>query len=182
MSIILDHKHINLKQGDKEVKALGISALITDSSGVQQSLMLDYIPTNSSTAELTTPMLKEILIRFNLLESFKQSKISFSVDGAMLKTVIDLFRDQEMEWPVVTYCQTHNQDNLMKRTVKFNLDEYLPGGSQKFDDLQKLITAAIKDLDTHLRNRPISPGIRNKVIFGLVWTCFLIKLVNRTGF
>ena len=98
------------------MKAFGVSALITDNTtGVQVSVLLDFIPTDFSTAELTTPMLNAILVRYNLLDAFKASKIAFSVDSLMVKTVTDLFRQYELEMPIVTYCQTHNNSNIMKR-------------------------------------------------------------------
>ena len=186
LAIVTDHKHINMKQGDLEIKALGISALITDPGGVQHSILLAYIPTNSSEAELTTPMLDEILTRFDLMKAFEESKISFSIDGGMIKAVTDLFRNHEMTMPIITYCQTHNTNNVMKRTVKKNLNEYLPGGTERFEDLQKLISAMAKEIGPLLRNHEVSPGIRNKVrtclkfsglVSGLVFKDLFSRLV-----
>ena len=158
-----DHKHVHGKQGDSEKKSFGISALITDRNGTQTSVLLDYIPTDSSSAEVTAPMIESTLIKFNLMKAFKESKISFSVDGAMIKTIVDLFAKQGLE-PIVTYCQVHNIDNIMKRTVEHNIDEYLTNGAEKYRMIQRKISAASKELEPYLKNKEVSPRNKNKVI------------------
>lgn len=164
LALVADHKHVNRKQGDNEKKSFGIEALITDRFGNQISVLLDYIPTNSSNADSTLPLLEMTLERFNLMKAFKESKISFSVDGAMIHTIAVLFDNQGLK-PVVSYCQVHNIDNIMKRTVESNLDRHFPNGSELYRDLQRKINAASKDLEQYLKNTEVMPRNRNKVIF-----------------
>ena len=104
VAIICDFKHINHKQGDDSPKALGITALITDSYGTQTPILLEYIPCETSTDVFTVPLLAQTLNKFGLLQAFKESKISFSCDGGMQSTINHLFRDYDLE-PLVTSCQ-----------------------------------------------------------------------------
>ena len=163
VSMAGDHKHVHRKQGDPEKKSFGISALIADPYGYQLSVLLEYIPTNSSSAAVTMPMIEATLIKFNLMKAFKESKISFSVDGAMIKTIVDLFEKQGLQ-PIVTYCQVHNIDNIMKRTVEHNIDEYLTNGAEQYRTIQRKISAASKELEQYLKNTEVSARNKNKVI------------------
>ena len=75
VAIVCDHKFINKKQGDDSPKALGISALITDAYGVQTDILLAYIPVNSSTNLFTVPLLEEVLMEFQLWDSFRNPRL-----------------------------------------------------------------------------------------------------------
>ena len=162
LALVCDHKHVNKKQGDAEKKSYGIVAIITDRFGCQFSIILEYIPTNSSAADQNLPHLQAMLTKYNLMKAFRESKISFSVDGAMVKTIVDLFENEGLK-PFVSYCQVHNLDNIMKRTVEHNLDQHLPNGSEQYRNLQRKINAACKDLEDHLKNKIVMPRNKNKV-------------------
>ena len=99
-----DHKYINKKQGDDSPKALGITALITDGNGVQSNILLDYLPVENSTDALTVPLLQENLMKFDLWDAFKESKIAFSCDGGMISTIEKLFLNNNLE-PLINCCQ-----------------------------------------------------------------------------
>ena len=165
--MVLDHKHILNKQGDKESKCLGVSAVIPDRFGNQISVLLKYLPCNSSSADNTVPFLEELLVEFELTKQFQRGKISMSCDGAMVKTVKDLFelKIDEGGQGLYTYCNVHNLDNLMKRTVLHLLDEYLPGGTDMYKDIQTHISGCSKALGFDFNNMEVSPVIKNKVCF-----------------
>lgn len=163
LALVADHKHVHRKQGDSEKKSFGIKALVSDRNGNQISVLLEYIPMNSSAAEENVPHLQAALVKYNLIKAFRESKISFSVDGAMIKTIVDLFAKENLE-PIVTYCQVHNLDNIMKRTVEANLDQHLANGSEQYRNLQRKINAAVKDLEDFLKNKVVMPRNKNKVI------------------
>lgn len=167
LALVADHKHVNKKQGDHQKKSFGIAAIITDRFGNEVSVFLEYIPTDSSAAVENLPHLQATLVKYNLMKAFRESKISFSVDGAMIKTIVDLFANEGLQ-PIVSYCQVHNVDNIMKRTVEANLDQHLPNGSEQYRNLQTKINAAVKDLEDYLKNKEVMPRNKNKVNQSLI--------------
>ena len=170
VALVTDHKHIFKKQGDKESKCLGISAVVSDRYGYQTPVILDYIPCESSASELTVPLLKQVLTNFDLDKPFKKGKISISCDGAMVKTARDLFRsyqnddDDEMNG-VYTFCNVHNLNCIVKRLVFSLLDEYLTGGTAMYKEIQTKITACSNALGSEFNNMEVSPAIKNKVLW-----------------
>ena len=165
LALTMDHKHIFNKQGDKEAKCLGVAAVVPDRYRNQHSVILDYIPCNSSSADNTIPLLNDILVKFGLSDQFKKGKISISCDGGMVKTVKDLFEMhiQEGGQGLYTFCNVHNLDNMMKRTVLNLLDEYLLDGTDMYKDIQSHISNCSKALGLDFNNMEVSPAIRNKV-------------------
>ena len=165
LALTTDHKHIFNKQGDEEAKCLGVAAVVPVRHRNQHSVILDYIPCNSSTADNTIPLLNDVLVKFGLLDQFKKGKISVSCDGAMVKTVKDLFEMhiEEGGQGLYTFCNVHNLDNLMKRTVLNLLDEYLPCGTNMYKDIQSHISGCSKALGIDFNNMEVSSAIRNKV-------------------
>lgn len=183
LSLVLDHKHIHNKQGDREAKCFGFSAVVPDRFRVQHSVLLDYIPCNSSSADQNIPLLNELLVKFNLVEQFKKGRISMSCDGAMVKTVTDLFRQHVGEGGegIYTFCQVHNLDNMIKRTVLILLDEYMPDGSALYKDLQTHINDCSKALGDEFNQMEVSAAIKYKVsIFDLKYSIFFVTVFQNS--
>ena len=163
VSLVTDHKSVIRKQGDRETKCLGLIALVTDKNGVQDSVLLDYLPTNFSNMDQTVPMLNEIMMRFGLMPAFLKAKIPFSIDGAMVPIIKKLFRSHHLTLQLYTYCHAHNLDNIIKRMVLNLLDEYLDNGTKIYKSLQSKITSIANTFDHLLKNTDVHPINKNKV-------------------
>ena len=72
-------------------------------------------------------IMDEFLNEWNLMDAFKQNKITFSVDCCLFTTARDLFTKKDLI-PRVNICVPHNFGRNSKRSMNENLVNYWPDG------------------------------------------------------
>ena len=130
LTIALDHKWIKGKQGDPEMKALGLLAIISSEDGTRTPFLIGYIPTDDASDQETLDLVTKTFEEFDLLEPFKQLQVPICTDAQLRHAVNKLFDFYDLD-PLKAICSCHNLTNLGKNCLK-NLPKYL-------DDAQSLL-------------------------------------------
>ena len=149
LSIALDHKWIKGKQGDPEMKALGLLAIVSSEDGTRTPFLIGYIPTDDASDEETLKLVTETFDEFDLLEPFKRLQIPICTDAALRFAVNKIFDHYELD-PLKSICSCHNLTNLGKNCLK-NLPKYLDDANSLLAQAKQNTNIAGKEFENHFK-------------------------------
>ena len=153
VSLQLDYKYIQNRQGDDESKALGLVAMVATEDGTRESFTLGYLATFTESDEETIRLIEECLKDYNLEESFKRLEIPITTDCG-LRSAIDKLH-QKYELPEQNaICTCHNLGNLGKNCKK-KLPQYLDDSQELLDQLKTNIAVA-RSLDNYFKSLEVN--------------------------
>ena len=155
LTIALDHKWIKGKQGDPEVKALGLLAVVSSEDGTRSPFLIGYLPTDDASDIKTIELVTRTFEEFDLLEPFKQLQVPICTDAALRFAVDKLFEHFELD-PLKAICSCHNLSNLGKNCLK-NLPVYLNDAKSLLQQTKTNIQIAGNEFENHFKEIDVNP-------------------------
>ena len=155
LTIALDHKWIKGKQGDPEMKALGLLAIVSSEDGTRSEFLLGYIPTDDATDLETLKLVTDTFDEFNLLEPFKQLQIPICTDAALRFATNKIFEHYDLD-PLKSICSCHNLSNLGKNCLK-NLPRYLNDANTLLLQTKTNTQIASHEFENHFKELEVNP-------------------------
>ena len=150
LSIALDHKWIKGKQGDDEMKALGLLAVVSSEDGSRTPFLIGYVATDDASDIETFKLVTETFEEYDLLEPFKKLQVPICTDAQLRSAVNKLYEHFDLE-PLKAICSCHNLTNLGKNCLK-NLPKYLDEAPSLLQQTKINTNVAGKELDSHFKN------------------------------